>query len=393
MVKYNLNNAVIISNMMSLDICPKEKIHICLQLTGNQMYSLVNYDKNYVCYNDLYTGLYRSVIFSFPNKKLLAFSPSKSVKYSFFKSLFPELKNNITISEYINGIMIQLFYDERIKKWELATKDYIGGNEIYFYDNKKRRIHDIFVENFGGNVGDNLNDIPTLEYFPKDCSFTFVIDVTHNINNSEISYKLYLTSVHCVKNNIPNTVKYIPSSTYENWDCITSINGIIGFPNKKLFETYNDMQEYLNYEHKAIRYVLINEETGIRSKIESKEYSVQKGTKKNHPFEYYLFFCLKRIYSSSRLYSVYPNYARQLYNVKDVYENMITNIHQCYLDYFVKKRSNDIPNHYEKFLWKIHKTIYLPSIRTDKPCIITRGVIKNFFDELSPNEQMYILFK
>ena len=106
-----------------------------------------------------------------------------------------------------------------------------------------------------------------------------------------------------------------------------------------------------------------------------------------------VFYAFLNISRDIAKYILYPNYSKKLYNVKDVYENMITNIHHCYLDYFVKKRSNDIPSHYEKYLWKIHKTIYLPSIKTDTPCIITRSVIKNFFDDLSPNEQMYVLFK
>lgn len=393
MVNYNLDNAVTISNMMSLDNCPKDKLHICMQVTSNQMYYVVNYDKNYVCHNDLYTGLYRSVVFSFPNKKLLAFSPSKSVQFSFFKSLFPQLNEDITITRYVTGIMVQLFYDDRIKKWELATKDYIGGSDVYFYDTKRRNIHDIFVENFGGNDGDKLNDIPTLEYFPKDCSFTFVIDITHNINNAELGYRLYLTSVHCIKNNIPNIVKYIPRSTYKNWHCITCINGLIELPEEKIFESYHDMLETLNYEHIANRYVLVNENTGIRCKIESKEYTVQNSTKKNDPFDYYLFFCLKRINSSGNIYNAYPSYSRQLYNVKNVYENMITNIHECYMDYFVKKRTIVLPSQYEKYLWKIHKTIYLPSIRSKKKCIITRTIIKKFFDDLTPNEQMYVILK
>ena len=393
MVKYNLDGAVTISNMMSLDFCPKEKLNVCVQSTANQMYTLLNYDKNYTCQNDLYIGLYRSVIFSFPNKRLLSISPSKFVEYSFFKSLFPQLNEQISITEYIHGFVIQLFYDERIHKWEIATKEYIGGREIYFYDPKKRSIHDIFIECLGGNDNDTLDNIPFLEYFPENCCFTFVIDVTCNHDNVNINYIPYLTAVHSIKNNLPNVVKYIPDTTYSHWDCIESIKGIIELPKKFFFGNYNDMFEQLIYDHTPCRFVVTNHNTGIRCKVESDEYTVQKNARQNHPFEYYLFFCLKRIYSPYKLYDAYPAYSKKLYKVKTIYENMISNIHQSYLDYFVKKESNELPKQYEKYLRKIHTSIYIPSIKSKTPQPITRTVVKKFFDELAPNELMHMLYR
>ena len=91
-------DSAIISNMMSMNSCPKNKVNICLQRAEEQIYSIVNYDRQYVNKDDLYLGLYRSVIFSFPSKKLLSYSPSKAISYSYFKTLFPCLNQYIVIT-------------------------------------------------------------------------------------------------------------------------------------------------------------------------------------------------------------------------------------------------------------------------------------------------------
>ena len=82
-----MNESVLISNMMSIDFCPRDKLKLGFQRTKSQMYSILNYDKNYVCKDDLYVGMYRSVIFSFPNKKLLSYTPSKSISFNRFKTI------------------------------------------------------------------------------------------------------------------------------------------------------------------------------------------------------------------------------------------------------------------------------------------------------------------
>ena len=71
----NMSNAILISNMMSIDNCPKDKLIKCFKKSNHQMYTILSYDKNYICYNDLYTGLYRSVVFSFEGLNSMTLAP------------------------------------------------------------------------------------------------------------------------------------------------------------------------------------------------------------------------------------------------------------------------------------------------------------------------------
>ena len=153
------------------------------------------------------------------------------------------------------------------------------------------------------------------------------------------------------------------------------------------------MLESITYLHTPNKYYLIDTKTGIHCSIESDEYITQKNIKTQHPFEHYLFFCLKRIYEIEEMSSIYPDYKKQLYNAKNSYERMITNIHRRYKDYYVDKKSIELPKIYRKHIEKIHKTIYIPSIKTKNPDIITRSVVKRYFDSLSPNEMLYLFVR
>ena len=64
MSKTTINNAVLISNMVSFDHVINNKITKSFQKSENIMYGFLNYDKNYLSMNDLQTGVFKSVIFS-----------------------------------------------------------------------------------------------------------------------------------------------------------------------------------------------------------------------------------------------------------------------------------------------------------------------------------------
>ena len=59
---------------------PSSKINIKIYKHKNHNYEIWNYDNNYICFDEKpETLLCRSVIFSNPQNKLLAYSPGKTI--------------------------------------------------------------------------------------------------------------------------------------------------------------------------------------------------------------------------------------------------------------------------------------------------------------------------
>ena len=121
--KNEIKNTIMISNMISFDHIINNKISKIFRKYDNTMYGFLNYDKNYLSLNDTHTGLYRSIVFSYPERKILSYCPSKSISYSYYKTLFPLLDTDSYLTKHIEGQLLQLFYDNRQETWLLANEN------------------------------------------------------------------------------------------------------------------------------------------------------------------------------------------------------------------------------------------------------------------------------
>ena len=72
--------------------------------TINTSYIIVNYDKRYLCFDDVENFLYRSVIFSMINNEIVCFTPPKSLTQQYFMKKYPNIIpfNNGNNEMYIN---------------------------------------------------------------------------------------------------------------------------------------------------------------------------------------------------------------------------------------------------------------------------------------------------
>jgi hypothetical protein len=373
----DIKNSVMISNMISFDHIINNKISKVFRKYCNNMYGFLNYDENYLSLNDTQTGLYRSIIFSYPERKILSFCPSKSISYSYYRTLFPLMDSDNYISQHIDGELIQLFYDSRQESWLLANKYDFG----FYEKSKKKPIIQSFLKSLGYHEKDELNSLPFLKDLNKVCNYVFILSFDSYTKNP----KLYLTNVFQVQCNLPNTIKFIPEFEYQSWPEINNIKELY-FPKKQTFESYYDLDEYLRYLHKPHKIVLINNKTGLRCNIQNNENLFVIRAKEIDSFQKYLFFCLNRIHKDYKICDIYPHYARDMYAMKNIYEFMVDNIHQTYVDYFIQKKTIELNEPFKKYLIDIHKTYYIPTIKDIVPNLITRKIVKDYFNKLSPFE-------
>ena len=178
----------------------------------NKLYFILNYTNMGILYDDYNTSKYRSVVYSFPEKQLLCFSPPKTIPFSVFRNMYPIITFPfIKVSESMEGVMINLFFDKRINKWEIATKNAIGG-KYWFYGSeykKRKTFYTMFLEAFRSPLVDDINDIIFFENLPKSLSYTFILQHQENKILLPIDRaRVFLVGVY----NISETVaEYIPS--------------------------------------------------------------------------------------------------------------------------------------------------------------------------------------
>ena len=149
---------------------------------NNINYNIIKYDKeklkeleknDYELFKKL--SLCRSIIFR--NNKLLSFSPSKSINYDTFKQSYTP--SDSWLEDFVDGTMINLFFDDINNTWEVSTKSTVGANIIFFNDAKNYK----YFTNNTTNLIDNHNHDNTYH----NSTFRTLFFEACNVNNFNIN--------------------------------------------------------------------------------------------------------------------------------------------------------------------------------------------------------------
>lgn len=375
-------------------------------------YKILNYDEQFICDNDDKLGIYRSIVVNPLDSTLLCFTPPKTMTPSFFKVHNPKIKktvneksDEIIVNEIIEGTMITLFYDKRIESWEIATKSAIGGN-YWFYRTQYKQMKTVveqptfrkmFLEALGGheqNKDQDINDL--LQDLSKEFCYNFVLQHPANhIVLRIISPLLYLVSVYHLHENVATE---IPINVYEKWECLNSgLNRQIQFP-RRFEEEESDYDQLeakycsVNSPYNKVGLMFTNIKTGMRSALENPTYKEVKELRGNNPNLQYQYLCLLRMGKVMDFLLYFPQYKPIFYRFYKEYQEFITNVHQSYISYYIRKSGQNISKKYFPLICKLHHEVYLPSLAEGKEKIIMRrGEIGKQLGQLSPSELIYYL--
>jgi len=348
---------------MSYELSPengsvKIKTKICRGL-----YKVLNYDEQFVCDDDLETGKYRSVVFSEPEGRLLCFTPPKSIPRGLFEERNSASKEKWETTEFVEGIMISLFWDDRINGWQIATKGAIGGEYWFFrtqYLSEKEKqltFRQMFLEALNAKEGEDINDIPIIKELgcltERRLCYNFVLQhpLNHIVLNIE-KPRLFLVSVYGIDG---LSAEFVSPKVYREWAVFHGANSMIEFPEDVSGE--NDMPWCVP------GHMILNTETGDRMCIENPAYKEVKELRGNNPNLHYHYLCLLRIEKIQDFLNHFPQYKRIFSKFYNQFESFITNTHQYYVDYFIKHKEIRVPKNYFMLIHRLHKEIYIPSLR------------------------------
>jgi hypothetical protein len=389
------------------------------EVSTNATYKIYNYDKSILSSLDNFHDKYRSVVFSHPENKLLCFSPPKSIEYYDFVGKYAGVigeprQNNITATEKIEGISINLFYDHRIQSWEISTKTNIGGNYWYFlksttdnsitqlasqsganYTEKSSTFYDMFLDTLIQSRNTPLNDNPWIRELPKTHCYSFVLQHPENQILIPIkSPKLWLVSVYEIRDNY---AIHIPSWEYKKWSILMNMVGVIDFPKELDVCNYQELQNYVSkYIDHPFRLtkgiVLWNEKTGERTLLNNPNYADLVKLRELSPSLQYEYFCIKRIGKLTEYMEYFPQIKKSIITMENIYTEFVKSLHACYMDVYVFKTVtlNNINAQFRPYVENLHKTVYLPAIRTRNPVKITKAVVQAYIDKMEPREQLFV---
>jgi hypothetical protein len=403
-----------------------------LKCKESTLYKMINYEKNYVCFDDQETGKYRSVIFSKSSDeiRLVSFSPPKSIPLSVFKSKHPTVNSlipeEIEITEIIEGTMIQLFYDPSIGSWNIATKSAIGCDYSYYrtnYDNH----HENHDENIGENMGNitfremfmeairehkdfHLNNSWLVENLNKKYCYNFVLQhpKNHIVLSIEVP-RVYLVAIYEIESS--NSARLLPLySTVSNTPELKRLNDYQVFFLPKIhdfsnyitpsiisgqlyYRCYEALELVKEITSAPLGYMLVDIVSGDRTSIGCDYYERLKEIRGNHPNLQYQYLCLLRTKKLNEFLEYFPMYKNLFWNFYKQLTAFVQYIHQGYIQHYILKQPR--PDTMSRHLWfhisRIHHEIYLPSLSTSEKKKINKKIIWDYFSEVEPAVLLFAL--
>ena len=175
------------NDLYNIENTTKYKKDLIINKFDSQFY-IVKYNKLYKKQLNSTAKLFRSIVFK--HDKCVCFSPPKSLSIDNFRKKHKIC--DVKIEEFIDGTMINLFYDETYN-WQICTKSTIGGNSNFNLDSKYT-YREMFIE---AMKKVNLN----LDYLDIRFCYSFIMQHPNNRNVSVCaSPLLYLVAAYEIIN-------------------------------------------------------------------------------------------------------------------------------------------------------------------------------------------------
>jgi hypothetical protein len=312
-------------------------------------YTIVRYDKSLIdmkkIENASTIGNMRSVIFS-KSGELVCYSPPKSIQWEEFRYSEYYFAQQPLFEEYVEGTMINMFWDEYCQSWEFATKNTIGCKKAFqcidFLQTQQniqppKTFEDMFLEAYYHN---NLHYIN----FDKTKCYSFVLQHPENRIVYYISEpRVYLISSYKIENNcvMLDDMSNIKQQVNDLVN-VRRFPSVLRFPIK--YEDTTDVEDFRNHpDYNIMGIVIKNPKNGYYAKIRNTTYMNVKEMVGNSPSLLSRFVSLYKSMRLDEYVSLFPEHHNYFYYYQCLLINYIALLETSYHYIYILK--NDI-NHY-----------------------------------------------
>lgn len=288
------------------------------------------------------------------------------VKHVSFDTLQYDSFENLLVEDFIDGVMINMFYYN--KKWHIATRSKIGAECTWI---SKKKFSDMFREAQG-----NLD----FSKFETDYTYTFVL--RHPENRIVTPYE----SADLVLVQVRNMSTLYVENTEIVKRALLARGVDVNIPVKYHFTDLNHLQNYLGQMSWQQQGVVIKYGP-FRSKLSNKKYKYVKDMKSNNPKTQFCYLELMQNKMIREYLQYFPEYQTEFNIYWQQVSNMIQLLHQNYMNYRVKKIINIdfVPFELRPLIYELHGHHLQSNIK------ITIDFVKSYFQALPIKKIIFVL--
>lgn len=359
-------------------------------------YTIVKYKKSALVEEEYSTiGLARSIIICDGN--VVAFSPPKSLPYNDFLTANPS--EECFAEDFIDGTMINLFYNQKVNDWVISTRSRVGADTLFFVmdtndtnadvtnadvTNTKRTFKDMFYE---------AAQIANLDFSRLDNNwcYSFVLQHPNNRIVTPIDFpKLFLIRAYNI-NNETNLVTEVASEVLLNNSGGFWNSGIL-HPQRYVIDNYDNLADYYNNAVTPFYCVgiVVNSATG-RTKIRNKNYETIRELRGNQSRLQYHYLTLRKGGRVREFLAFYPEFANHFSEYRKTIHEYTSALYSNYIKCFIRKERplKEYPYEFKVHMFNLHQK-YLADLKPNNGYIDKQATIA-YFNGLHPSQQMHIL--
>jgi hypothetical protein len=374
-------------------------VHTKEVTVSKQNYIMLTCDSDFVCYDNNDIRKYNSIVLDPMTRSILSVTPPMSYELEAFKNLYPNntedgTNDTIMVEEMIEGLSFTIFFDYRIKQWEMTTRNSVGGNYSYYRmaNSKSKTFKEMLFDFLLLDTKiHTLNDWECLQSIDRKSCYHFILQhpENHIVLNNTIP-KLYYTGMHeCHIEGIMNKIRYVSC----HWKQVFS-NASIHIPTLYTFK--NDFDDTIaDYNPDSLDHHMgigfLHKYTGDRTFIVHSKYKTLQTLRGTHPNMMFQYICLRRISKVHDFLYHFPQYKPVFWTFFQLYETLVARIHSAYLAYYIQKSGKHVEKYIFYHVSQIHHTIFKPSLNDEQRVIVKKSVVRNYLDGLSPGNVLHML--
>jgi hypothetical protein len=364
---------MVLNSMHTYDLTSligQDDIHIKVQKMNG--YTVRRYDRKTLPIDWISTyGMCRSVITD-TNNNIIAFSPPKSLVFDDFISKYPDT-SQIVATEFVEGTMINAFWDKSNNQWEISSRSNIGANNG-------------FTKTFREMFYDAANECRLeLGLLPKEFSYSFVLQHPDNRIVLLIGKpQLYLIAVYSYEGSVVRS----HDPAYFSEFTLTTVRR----PAVYDLTTYVDFAEKtMTLDYSYLGVVLSNQVTGERTKIRNPNYERVRHLKGNHPKLQYQYLCLRKAGKIGQHLKYYPENNAQFAGFRDKIHEFTSKLRDNYISCYIRKMKPlmEYSEEYRTHMYSLHQ-IYKNKLKPNDKYLVFEDVV-NYVNDLHPSLLMHSL--